>query len=123
MHPVLARQPKDPMGCFTCSTIAQCSVIVTIVLARIANLFVSGVPTSLGLFRWRAHRDPTNRFYIGLAPAFMQPDEYRYSFEDVARTDLTGQTAVVTGSGSGYCQTSVVAGSGYCQTSVVTGSG
>ena len=89
------------MGCFTCRNIAQCSAIFALVLAVIIGIFVSGVPTSLGLFRWRAHwdqADPMNRFLIGLSPAFMLPEEYRYSFEDVARTDLTGQTAVVTGS-------------------------
>ena len=85
------------MGCFTCRNIARCSALTVLVLAVIIGLFVAGVPSQLGLFRWQAHRDLESRVYIGLAPAYMLPDEYRYSFEDVASTDLTGQTAVVTG--------------------------
>ena len=87
------------MGCFTCRNFARCSAFTVLALAVIIGLFVVGVPTQLGLFRWFAHRDVSieSRSLIGLAPAFMLPDEYRYTFEDVARTDLTGQTAVVTG--------------------------
>jgi len=91
------------MGCFTCRNIAKCSSIVALVFAVIIGLFVSGVPSSIGLFRWFAHidLDPRHAKFVGFAPAFMLPDEYRYSFEDVTRTDLTGQTAVVTGANSG----------------------
>ena len=85
------------MGCFTCHNIARCNALVVLFFAVIIGLFVVGVPTQLGLFRWQAHRDLEHRNYIGLSPAFMLPDEYRYSFKDVASTDLNGQTAVVTG--------------------------
>ena len=85
------------MGCFTCRNIARCSAFTVLALAVIIGLFVAGVPTQLGLFRWLAHRNFEARSFIGTAPAFMIPDDYRYTFKDVARTDLTGQTAVVTG--------------------------
>jgi len=81
--------------------IARCSAISSLVLAVVIGLLAAGVPTQLGLYRWIAHLTPATRGLRGLSPAFMLPDEYRYSFEDVARTDLTGQTAVVTGANGG----------------------
>ena len=89
------------MSCFTCRNFARCSAIVTLVIAVIIGLFVTGVPTKLGFYRWLAHHNPDDRAAIGLAPSYMLPEEYRYSFEDVARADLNGQTAVVTGTDTG----------------------
>ena len=89
------------MSCFTCRNFARCSAIVTLIIAVIIGLIVAGVPTYLGLYRRLAHGSPASRIYIGMAPSFMLPEEYRYSFEQVARADLTGQTAVVTGANNG----------------------
>merc|ERR1712129_164169 len=51
--------------------------------------------------RWLAHVGPGTRGFIGLSPAFMLLEEYKYSFEEVSRTDITSQTAIVTGANSG----------------------
>lgn len=40
-------------------------------------------------------------FYVGHSPALMPAREWRYTFERLARVDLAGQTALVTGANSG----------------------
>ena len=89
------------MSSFTWRNFARCSAIVTLIIAVTIGLIVAGVPTYLGCYRWFAHRSPGSRNFIGMTPSFMLPEEYRYSFEEVARADLTGQTAVVTGANGG----------------------
>lgn len=98
----------------TCRRIARCSTISTSVLAVVVGLLAAGVPTKLGLYRWIAHLRPATRGLKGLSPAFMLPDEYRYSYGDVKRTDLTGQTAVVTGALPSICGVSGVGLSVIC---------
>lgn len=89
------------MSCFANCDCARCSAIVTLIIAVFIGLIVAGVPTYLGFYRWLAHGSSKSRLYFGAAPSFMLPEDYRYSFEQVARVDLTGQTAVVTGANSG----------------------
>jgi len=79
----------------------RCSAIATLLFAVFIGLLVTGVPSNLGLYRWLAHVGPGTRGFIGLSPAFMLPEEYKYSFEEVSRTDITSQTAIVTGANSG----------------------
>ena len=62
------------------------------------GLLFSPLPTRIGFYRWIAFIQPK---YIGLLPAFHHGVEWGWSFEELHRANLTGQTALVTGANSG----------------------
>lgn len=68
-------------------------------LAVSINLLFSPIPAKLGLYRLLAWQLPV---FIGLSPAFLDPSQpWGYTFDELAATDLSGQTALVTGANSG----------------------
>lgn len=73
----------------------------TAVAAVTVGLLLSPIPTKLGFYRWWATRDPSNPRGIGLFPAWNYGIEWGYTFEELNASDLTGQTAIVTGANSG----------------------
>lgn len=75
--------------------------ILSILVAAISigvGLLFSPIPGNLGLYRWIASKNPA---FIGLSPAFHRGVAWKYTFEELYRNELKGQTAVVTGANSG----------------------
>ena len=71
------------------------------IAAVAVGLLLSSIPTKLGFYRWLATRDPSNPRGIGMFPAWNYGVEWGYTFEQLYRSDLTGQTAIVTGANAG----------------------
>lgn len=67
------------------------------VSAIILGIFLSDFPRNMGLYRWMTTVEP---MLIGLTPAFHNGND-GYSTEKLYNTDLTGQSAFVTGANSG----------------------
>ncbi|KAG8462011.1 hypothetical protein KFE25_014030 [Diacronema lutheri] len=76
---------------------------VVLVIAVAVGLLVTGVPTQLGFWRWLVNCTG-HPFLVGFAPGFMRPGDNQYSYEELGKLDLSGQSAIVTGAniGLGY---------------------
>jgi hypothetical protein len=76
--------------------IGKCLAIVVGLVAALLGALVAGVPTRLGVYSaYAASRSSAE--LVGMSPAFMRPEGYQFSFEQLAAIDLSGQTALVTG--------------------------
>jgi retinol dehydrogenase-14 len=65
----------------------------------IGVVLFSPIPTKLGFYRWIAEAKAPE--LIGFTPAYLYGVPWKYSFEELYKSNLTGQTAIVTGANSG----------------------
>jgi|TARA_B110000208_G_scaffold186687_1_gene243582 NAD(P)-dependent dehydrogenase (short-subunit alcohol dehydrogenase family) len=80
------------------SLLKCCGVFIT-VIAIFVGLLISGVLRQAGLFKLINPSLPD--MLTGMVPALMDGIEWSYTFDDVAKADLTGQIALVTGANAG----------------------
>jgi len=72
--------------------------VTVLASAALVGFILSPIPANIGLYRWIGRFFP---FFIGVCPIFHQGIPWQYSFDDLYNSDLTGQTALVTGANSG----------------------
>ena len=80
------------------SLLKCCGVFIT-VIAIFVGLLISGVLRQAGLFKLINPSLPD--MLTGMVPALMDGIEWTYTYDDVAKVDLTGQIALVTGANAG----------------------
>jgi hypothetical protein len=78
----------------------RCSAVVVGLVAVLIGLLISGIPRRLGLFTLLPGLLDNHGAY-GLVPAFIDGVEWGYTYDDLGRVDLSGQTAMVTGANAG----------------------
>ena len=75
------------------------SIAVAVVAIVVGLVLGSDLPKRLGVYRWLAALDKTQ---IGLTPAHHYGIPWGYTWEELYASNLTGQSAIVTGGNSGY---------------------
>lgn len=73
-------------------------IIGAAISSIVLGVFLSHIPRNLGLYRWIAEKYPENKGHL---PCFNHGLEEGYSYEELRKTDLSGQIALVTGSSRG----------------------
>ena len=78
--------------------LAYSAFLVALLMVSTALVFLTPIPTNLGFYRWVSEISPET---VGLSRAYLHGVSWGYSFDDLHKTNLTGQNAIVVGSNSG----------------------